>query len=288
MAKKMKVRHGRKRSGSAKDFLLILIIVLILASLIAGIAYVFLNREKIDTNTADLCPKQGARATVAILLDTTDQISKATKRDIQKRARYELENLPRYYRLSLYTMSDQGLDLAPEMTQCNPGKLTEMSKLAQKGITANPRMIKEKYDAFAANISRATNKALNTTFDGKQSPLLSALQELSSNLPEPVVLDADLYPAGRNKIIYITDLMEHTDVFSIYRDGNNMKNFQDSSATEKYRKKYTEDLEFWVIKRKVPGTNTREIMDFWGNILIKEFGFPPQQNLNMLSLDGET
>ena len=289
MARKKRSSRRKKSSKPFGDYLLIIVLLLVLTAIAAGIFFLLMNKEEVfATNSADLCPERGARATVAILLDTTDEISPATKRDIQNRGRNELENLPRFYRLSMYTMSDEGLDPTPIITLCSPGQLDEMSDLAKKGITANRRMIKEKYDFFSQSINEATDQVFNKAFEGQQSPLLSALLELSLVLPQPISLQADLHPAGRNKIIYITDLMEHTDVFSSYRTGDDLKAFQDSRATEKYGKKYTENLEFWVIKRDINGLNTDSLKEFWGKILIREFKFSRSQKLKFYTLLGET
>ena len=281
-------KKRKNKSTSASDYLLIGILILVLVAIFAGGFFLISNKED-DFNLSfeDLCPKAGARATVAILLDTTDEISETTKQDIQKRVDEELEKLPRFYRLSLYKMDDEGLDPTPVVTLCNPGQLTEMGELAQKGYTANPRMIQEKYNNFSSKIGEATNLILNASFEGQQSPLLSALQELSLRLPKPVILDPEKYPSGRNRIIYITDLMEHTDTFSIYISKIDLEAFQGSRATEKFGKKYEEDLDFWVIKRDFNNLSTNDLMQFWAKILVREFGFPILQKLEMTLLIGE-
>lgn len=288
MAKNRKSRRRKSKGTRAGDYFLIFMLMSILLAIAAGVFVLWMNKEEdFAYNTTDLCPQIGARATVAMLLDTTDEISATTKQDIQNRARNELKNLPRFYRLSLYTMNDEGLDPDPIVTLCNPGQLNEMGDLAQMGITANPRMIQEKYGDFASSIINATDGALNIHFEGQQSPLLSALQELSLALPKPVDLQSGQYPAGRNKIIYITDLMEHTDTFSIYNSSVELEAFQNSRATERFGKKYTEDLEFWVIRRDLGALSTPNLMDFWGKVLIREFGFSKHQNLEMFLLLGE-
>jgi len=281
-------RKRKNKNASLGDYINIALLTSTLIAIVAGIVFLLMNKdENFVLNSVDLCPTAGAVATVALLLDTTDEISGTTKQDIQNRALQELELLPRFYRLSLYTMNDKGLDPTPVVTLCNPGQLTDMGQLGQKGITANPRMIQEKYDDFSSRITNATDEILNASFEGQQSPLLSALQELSLLLPKSVALNAQGYPADRNKIIYITDLMEHTDIFSIFRSKDDLGAFQDSRATEKFSKQYKEDLEFWVIKRDFKGISTNDLMQFWGKIFVNEFGFPQNQNLEMSLLIGE-
>lgn len=288
MAKRRKSRSRRKSGSSAGDYFVVVILISALAAISGGVLFLFLNKEQDFTlNSNDLCPQIGARSTVAILLDTTDEISATTRQDIQNRAGLELEQLPRFSRLAVYKMDDEGLNSQPIVTLCNPGQLSEMGDLAQKGITANPVMIQSKYDNFSSKISTAADQMFRANFQGRQSPLLSALQELSLLLPSPVLIDDARYPAGQNKIIYITDLMEHTDIFSVYQSGVDINAFRDSRATEKFGKRYEEDLEFWVLQRD-NRISTSDLIQFWGKVFIQEFDFPKSQNLKMSLLLGES
>lgn len=288
MAKRRKSRSRRKSGSSVGDYFVLVVLISAVAAILGGIFFLYQNREQDFTlNSTDLCPQIGARSTVAILLDTTDEISGTTRQDIQNRARLELEKLPRFSRLAVYKMDDEGLNSKPIVTLCNPGQLSEMGGLAQQGITANPGMIQSKYDNFSTKISAAVDQMFRSSFEGRQSPLLSALQELSLILPRPVLIDAARYPAGQNKIIYITDLMEHTDTFSVYQSGVDINAFRDSRATEKFGKRYEEDLEFWILQRD-NRINTSDLIQFWGKVFIQEFDFPKSQNLKMSLLLGES
>lgn len=288
MAKRRKSRSRRKSGSSVGDYFVLVLLISAVAAILGGIFFLYQNREQDFTpNSTDLCPQIGARSTVAILLDTTDEISGTTRQDIQNRARLELEKLPRFSRLAVYKMDDEGLNSKPIVTLCNPGQLSEMGGLAQQGITANPGMIQSKYDNFSTKISAAADQMFRSSFEGRQSPLLSALQELSLILPRPVLIDAARYPAGQNKIIYITDLMEHTDTFSVYQSGVDINAFRDSRATEKFGKRYEEDLEFWILQRD-NRINTSDLIQFWGKVFIQEFDFPKSQNLKMSLLLGES
>lgn len=288
MVKRRKSRSRRKSGSSVGDYFVVVVLICALAAILGGVFFLYLNKEQDFTlNSTDLCPQIGARSTVAMLLDTTDEISATTRKDIQNRARLELEKLPRFSRLAVYKMDDEGLNSKPIVTLCNPGQLSEMGDLAQQGITANPGMIQSKYDNFSTKFSAAADQMFRSNFEGRQSPLLSALQELSLILPRPVLIDAARYPAGQNKIIYITDLMEHTDTFSVYQSGVDINAFRDSRATENFGKRYEEDLEFWILQRD-NRINTSDLIQFWGKVFIQEFDFPESQNLKMSLLLGES
>jgi hypothetical protein len=283
MVKNRRTQRRKENSGSVGDYLNFFAILILIISLLGGGIYVFLNQEqKFNTNTADLCPIDGARATVAILLDKTDEIASVTKRDIQNRTSKLLNELPRYYRVSLYTLNEDGLDANPVATLCNPGKLDEMGKLERDGYTANPQMIEDKYTKFKQNMSKAIDQTLGQKFDAKQSPLLSSLQNLSLLLPIPVSLDEEKYLAGSNKIIFISDLLEHTPVFSMYDRNSNLDTFQRSKAGEKFGKKYDEDIDIWQVQRSSSGLTYKELQDLWAVIFRKELGYPKVKVLTLL------
>jgi len=288
MARRKKSRRGRKRSGSAGEILMVISALLVIAAIAFGVYFLYSNKEQqFQSNAEDLCPVNGARATVAILLDTTDEISPVTKKDIQNRTSIILKT--RFYRLSLYTMNEDGLNPSPKATLCNPGKLNDMGQLARDGITANPEMIKGKYNQFKQTMSRAIDQILAQKFEAQQSPLLSSLQNLSVSLPTPTTLDTDKYPAGRNKIIYVTDLLEHTPIYSMYAQNSNLKSFQASRANEKFGKKYEEDIEIWQVQRNKFGRSTAKLQRLWFDIFENEFGYSKYRNppLTITPLMGE-
>ena len=273
MAKSRRSRRRRKTSSSVGDVIKVFAILIVIVSIIAGGFFVWWNQENIETNKSDLCPTDGARATVAILLDTTDDIAPVTKTDIQNRTAKLLNELPRFYRVSLYTLNEDGLNPTPIATLCNPGRLDEMGKLERDGYTANPQMIKDKYSKFQQNMSKAIDQTLGQKFDAQQSPLLGSLQNLSLLLPKPVELDAEKYLAGTNKIILISDLLEYTPVYSMYVQNTNLKSFQNSKAGEKFGKQYDEDIEIWQVQRNRLGISNKKLKKLWLDIFHKEFGY---------------
>jgi hypothetical protein len=291
--KKKKQHNNRKKKGSGfGEFAIILGGLCVLGFLLGAGFYLFVNTEKQYALDDNLCPKQGARATVAVLLDTTDQLATVTKAAVSARISDTLMHLPRFYRLSVYTMDEEGLQKIPITTVCNPGSSDQMGKLERKGLTANPIMIDEKFSQFTDSIKEAVSKVFKESFEAKQSPLFSAMQDLSMELPRPVAIDKDTknpggnkYQAGKNRIIYVTDLFEHTDVFSVYRSGTDFSAFKKSRVTEKFGKKYNQtDLDFWVIRRNTKGLNTIDLQKFWAKVIKFEF----ESDINsMITLTGE-
>lgn len=279
MRKNRRQSRKRKNSAGVGDILGIFGATVVLLALLGAGVYLALNTEEQYALDDALCPKMGARATVAVLLDTTDQLAPVTKAAVTRRISDTLEDLPRFYRLAIYTMDENGLNKKPITSVCNPGRTEQMGKLESQGLTANPEMIERKFSKFTQIIENAIEKVFKEDFEASQSPLLGSMQQLVMELPKPIATDkgkkhpdGDKYRAGRNRIIYVTDLMEHTEIFSIYRMGMNFDAFVDSRATEKFRADYTNtQLEFWIVRRDISGIKTQNLWGFWEQFLKKEF-----------------
>jgi len=269
-------RRG-KSSGGIGSILAIIGALCVLIALVGAGAYLAINTEREVALNDDPCPKSGARGTVAILLDTTDELAEVTKTEVKSRILNIQNSLERFYRVSVYTLSEDGLNAKPLASMCNPGRLDQMDDLAQQGLTANPAMIERKYQEFEKVITTTIDSVFAKEFDAAQSPLLSSLQELYGILPTPVTIEGELYPAGRNEIIFVSDLLEHTDVFSIYRTGIDFGAYDASRAKEKYGRSYNAiDLKFWTVGRNREAFSTLELMNFWSKVFVKDFNNSPK------------
>lgn len=274
MVKKRKMRNKRNQSkNNLGTKLAVISAIVILTALVAAGAFLALNTEKsVLLDQANLCPGIGSRGTVAILLDTTDGFSQITKEEVRQNILEVQRTLPRYYRVSVFTLDEDGLEHEPVASVCNPGRLDQMDNLAQQGLTANPALISKKYSEFEVTISEALETIFEEKFEAKRSPILSSLQELSVIIPEPVNVDVDSYQAGRNKIVLVTDLLEHTDIFSVYQSGLDFDAFRASRATEKFGKSYSAlDVEMLVVRRGQVNYSTMDVVRFWAKIFREEF-----------------
>lgn len=314
--------NKKKKESSFGDVFIILAILSVIAILVGAGIYLFLNTEKKYSLDQDLCPKKGALATVAVLLDTTDQLAPVTKAQVTEEISTILKTIPRYYRLSIYTMNEEGLLQNPITTVCNPGSKGNFGDLERQGLTANPAMIDKKFTQFSDTVKQAVIEVFSEDLEAKKSPLLGSMQELSLELLHPMswreltsryeiayseipdfikkinqfddtqfadwvkgnykirpenfvswVKENNGNLVSKNRIIFVTDLFEHTEVFSIYQSGLNFDQFKNSRATEKFGKKYLKtDLDFWIVRRNINGHKTIDLLNFWRKIITKEFG----------------
>lgn len=274
MARNRRSRNKKKKPNSNVGTALTIIgAIAILIALVGAGVFLTINTEKeIALNTDSLCPVSGSRGTVAVLLDTTDALSPVTKAEIKSKILEIQKKLPRFYRVSVYKLTENGLTKEPIASICNPGRLDQMDELARQGLTANPILIEKKHTEFKNTISESINDVFKEKFEAEQSPLLASLQELSLAIPVPVNVDEDIYLAGQNKIVFVTDFLEHTNVFSNYRSGLNFAEFQKSRATEKFGKSYSDtQIELLMVRRKIDSFSTMELALFWARVFTEEF-----------------
>lgn len=274
MAKSRRSRKRRNKSSSGVGTALTVIgAMAILIALVGAGVFLTMNTEKevaLDKNS--LCPKKGARGTVAVLMDTTDELALVTKNEVKDKILEIQRTLPRFYQVSVYTLNETGLNDKPVASICNPGRLDQRDELAQQGLTANPVLIERKYGEFESAILSAIDSVFEKEFSAKQSPLLASLQELSGVIPKPVDIDDAVYLAGKNKIVFVTDFLEHTDIFSNYRSGLNFEEFQKSRATEKFGKSYNNvEFELLMVRRNIEQFSTLDLARFWARVFKQEF-----------------
>lgn len=272
MARNRRTRKRYSKSSGIGSILAILGALTVLALLIGAGVFLAVNTEEEIALDNDLCPIDGARGTIAILLDTTDELAPVTKNEVKSKILDVQKSLPRFYRQSVYTLSEEGLRKQPVASICNPGRLDQMDSLAQQGLTANPAIIKSKYSEFENEITSAIDSVFQKEFEAAKSPLLASIQELSGALQLPVNVDDSTYSAGKNKIIFVTDFLEHTEVFSNYRSGIDADAFKKSRATEKFGKSYKDtDIDVLMVRRNKNGFTTIELAQFWAKIFKEEF-----------------
>lgn len=283
MAKSRRSRKKRSKSSSGIGTALTLIgaMALLIALVGAGLFLTMNTEKEIALYKDSLCPKTGVRGTVAVLLDTTDELALVTQNEVKDKIIEIQRSLPRFYQVSVYTLNETGLNEKPVASICNPGRLNQRDALAQQGLTANPVLIERKYSEFENAISLAIDSIFEKDFGATQSPLLASLQELSVVIPKPVDIDDDTYLAGTNKIVFVTDFLEHTEVFSNYKSGINFEKFQKSRATEKFGKSYKNlEFELLLVRRNIAQFSTLELAQFWAKVFKREF----KSNINSLKL----
>jgi hypothetical protein len=175
------------------------LIALVAVVLLGILAYSRISASK-PKPAADNCIGEPVANTV-ILLDHSESVADQTRDEIIARAMAHIrEKVQVNERVSIFSISDLSRkSLKPLVSLCRPpdegNRLTESVKLVQK--------------KFQENFDKPVRKALASTLSGaKQSPIAQAITDVSLSQ----------YLRGqRNSLLIFSDMLEHTERFSLYR-----------------------------------------------------------------------
>lgn len=143
------------------------------------------------------------RANTVVILDHSDRLSEQTLEEIMARSmRHILDEVHVNERVSVFTISDiSRQSLKPIVSVCRP---------REDGNRAveNLQMLRKR---FQQNFEKPIREALQTQpVAGRESPLAQAITDLSLSQ----------YLRGeRNTLLIYSDMLEHTERFSLYRCG---------------------------------------------------------------------
>lgn len=196
-------------------------------------------------DAATLCPEDGPAGHLAILVDTTDPVSATQLRAARARIEGLIEAAPDFTRVSFATVAP---DAAPVRSLCKPPR-------DASALTGNPRLVAERYDAAFLAPVRATLDGLLAVPTADSSPIIEALQSFLSAIPGFAAA------AVPREVVLVTDLVQHSEVFSFYRGGD-WASFRASGAADRLARSL-EGAEVAILRLPRPAAPTAAVDDFW-------------------------
>jgi hypothetical protein len=197
--RKQRIRNAQ-RNG-------LIMIVTACSIIIAATYFVFnikLNTTERDAATNCRIDGHVAKETI-LILDATDPISSTQQILIDKEARKFFSNAITDERFSIYILDENHDRIAKTLSVCNPGDGSDKSAL-----TSNKRRLKNRWEEGFYSRLISEVKKLNLTSSASKSPIMEIIKHSS--------IDAMYHsPAAKKKMIIISDLLQHTNVFSQYR-----------------------------------------------------------------------
>ncbi|MDB9756612.1 hypothetical protein OAB62_02910 [Pseudomonadales bacterium] len=181
----------KKKNNGAKWIFISLIVVLV------GVLGVLFTYSPIELDNRN-CPanSQKIKTTLAILLDTTEQYGVSQVQQVVNHIYREVSKLQQYDRILIFSVSeDRSKSLPKNFDLCKPGS----------DQTKTP--VHEEFSKFV--FKKKLEKTLET-LQGNQpsSPIISSLSSVASQLSSD----------GENtRIILVSDLVEYSDVISMYQ-----------------------------------------------------------------------
>jgi hypothetical protein len=237
----------------------LLLLVLALASG-GALAYFYFStpaRPVLDAQT--LCPVTGPQGITVVLVDTSDDLTETTRREVLGQLDDMITTLPPYYRLDIRVLDIAGLRSRSLFSKCNPGDGAGLSEWTDNPRIARLRWIEDfrKPAAQAVYSSIAAAKA-------NSSPIMAAIQDIAIDQFSSVA-SRDV----RKTLYVISDMIEHTRDYSQYPRAGDLS-FQRYKQSPAYLKFRTDLHGATVIVRYVtrqvggqPVVDGTKHMEFW-------------------------
>ena len=185
-----------------------MIVIVAVTGLVIGgfiLADYLKKTSAVDENT--LCPLDGPKAAMAILLDLTDPVTPAQDRRLRTIIGGEIARAEAGTMIAVGLVSEDPANWGARFALCKPQEEANANPLIQ-----NPKMIGERYnDAFKVPFDTALQTLLNAPTE-MTSPIMESLQALISDTPS-----IETVP-GRRQLIIVSDLLQNSQVLSFYRN----------------------------------------------------------------------
>ena len=252
---------GRRRrsTGAASQIVAIVILSVVLVAVLAGVFWFWVRATDafVEIDEATLCPKKGATAQTVVLLDTTDALSRVTQSEVLNRLDDLTAALPRGGLIDIRVLNEDPNKTQSVLTLCNPGAGDDIDPMI-----GNPELAKRRWDdRFAGPVAQALNASVNGATQNF-SPILAALQQIAAER-----LSSAAQQAVPNRIVVVSDMLEHTSYYSHFRDGRGVSTFFETYE-EMVGDRYLTDLhgaeiDFWMVMRDRPDIDVTALAEFW-------------------------
>lgn len=258
-------RKRRSRGGSSAGLIIATVCLAVLSLGIVG-AYGWL-RYKANANVAvdqtSLCPVDGPKSETAILLDVTDPISDTTALDLRNQFQKIVADVPVGGAIDIYALTAKEGELIQTFHGCNPGSGASVDEW-----TSNPRLAQARWEkGFQKPLADIAGK-LSLGEAGKLSPIMAAIQKIN------LKVFASAAPGTPKHLFIASDMLEHSDAFSNYRDGASYPKFQASPARDKYRTSL-DGVMIRILAFQRPNTkfSMEDLANFWAQWIKSNNGY---------------
>jgi hypothetical protein len=272
-------RRKRRRSKSdvnAGSIAAIIILAALIAALVGGYGYLRLQASqtvKLDPET--FCPADGPVSVTAVLLDLTDPVAKPTLTDIQNRFEALMAEIPEGGQLTVFALTEQTSEIQEKVSVCNPGNGQNVDPLI-----ANPRLAKQRWEEAYHRPLEAFVEGLSNQASASRSPIMAGIQQIALNL-----FQSPRYANMSKRLIVVSDMLEHTDAYSHYRDGASMTRYRASDAYDLFRVPLNGlDVQLLLIQRLNAPVEQLDLAEFWA----AWFQANQARNVNIVRLAGAT
>ena len=278
MAKK---KYARKKSSGAGPIIGGSLAVVASIALASGLGYLALNAySRPGINKETKCPETGPVSVTAFLIDTTDPISKKTLTDAKNRFEAEIGSIAVGELLEIYGLTEKSGELKTMFAGCNPGDGSTVDQW-----TNNPRLRQRQWEeAFGKPLEEVSGN-LEKGQGGNQSPIMAAIQSIKLQ-----VFDKYNKLDIPKQMIVMSDMIEHTDLYSQYKSGIDFGTYKATPAYADFRTSLDNvEVSIWYIDRGLKRFNGPQHMEFWAEWVMDNRGtFGSSRRLEGVNPQGST
>ena len=205
------------------------------------------------------CPAAGPFATTLLLLDLTDKVSFLQEQNIIKVAESLANPKSQNYVgaheraiLVLLKESHSSQIPIPVVSVCNPGDGSDLDE-----FTGNPDLARKRFEErFLGPIKEAISRLVEAE-PASSSPIVESIRGIGVSS-----FFTDSKSDHKNRLIVISDMIQHSKNISFYRDGFALSDKEFSSHAAELG--YIDQVELFVIGREHPATmQGKELIEFW-------------------------
>jgi hypothetical protein len=258
-------RSRRRRQANAIPIILGIVGLLVLSMAIVGV-YIWLSVKASSNPSLDqasLCPRSGPTSETAILLDVTDPISDTTTLDLRNQFQKIVSEVPIGGSIQVYALTEKEGELQQTFSGCNPGNGDNVDVW-----TSNPRLAQARWEKGFQKPLDDISKKLNQGDAGRQSPIMAGIQRIN-------LLAFGSTPKQVPKNLFVaSDMIEHTQAFSNYRDGVAYAKFLQSPARDKFRTSLDGvSIKILAFQRPNMKFTMEALADFWASWISSNNGY---------------
>lgn len=187
-----------------------------------------------------------------LLIDQSDPFSDNDLAWVDELIDAEARSLPRFGRLTvILPNSAQPFDPMTLYAHCSPGSVDDANPILQ-----NPRMIDDTWrEHFYKPLSETVGDTLKTTSQ-PSSPLFEALYAVGDR--------ADFQSNRKNRrLVIVSDLMQHSDGFSFYRNGADLAAYGETSIASQTPSLGGVEVVARIVPRQEYDLPISELKAFW-------------------------
>lgn len=228
-----------------------------LVSVLAGFGWLYMGAvaRNSERDPETLCPKTGPVEQVLVLVDVTDPVGPIAQADILNQLDAIADGLPRGGLFELRTLKTGDTRTNTIFSTCNPGDGSDLDHW-----TGNPEAARKRWaESFDGPLKAAMDDALQAE-SADTSPIMAGVQQIAVDN-----LGTQHAKSIPNRLIIVSDLLENTPAFSIYRSGPDFEAYRASSAPAEYGTDLAgATVEVWLLRRGTDFVGS-ELADFWAD-----------------------